>query len=112
MRNFRRTTEPLCSDVPFIPHLDISDVEKIIYEPGLDGNPTRDITALANSLLDPEVKQYILNKLQRPVEGLKGVSDPDLAIELCRGRFESPANYANRMYDVYEQWKKESSDNE
>lgn len=112
MRTFNRTTEPLGSLIPKIPCLELDEVEKIVYEPGPDGNPTRDITALANSLLDPEIKQYIFNRLQRPIEGSEGVSSSDLALELCRGRFESPANYANRMYSVYEQWKKESSGNE
>lgn len=98
--------------------LPVSDLVAEAYRPDENGDPVTDLRRLMGTA-DPEMRAFIQEHLLRQVGETSGVSDPDLAIELTKGRFETSQDYANRMYGIYhkfraeqEEFNKNSSNNE
>lgn len=64
------------------------------------GKPTNDLALVENLHLSAEVREFIKQNLQAPIEPEKGVIDSELALELCRKPYESVNDYRLRLQQV------------
>lgn len=64
------------------------------------GRPVNDLALVENVHLAPNVREFIKQNLQAPVEAEKGLLDPALAVELARKPYETIDAYRQRLTTI------------
>lgn len=64
------------------------------------GKPMNDLAIVESAHLSAEVREFIKQNLQAPIQPEKGVIDSELALELCRKPNETVNDYRLRLQSV------------
>lgn len=64
------------------------------------GRPVNDLALVENIHLAPNVREFIKQNLQAPVEAEKGLLDGSLAVELARKPYETVDAYRQRLATI------------
>lgn len=80
-----------------------NQLSQMLFAPDPDtGIPRSDIAVLMSADTRPEIANYIRDTLLRPRPHVAGVDDPDVALETAQSRFETTAQYAERLRMIAE----------
>lgn len=80
---------------------DKNNVLSIVFKRNPEtGKPMNDLALVENAHLSAEVREFIKQNLQAPIQPEKGVIDSELAIELCRKPTETANDYRLRLQSV------------
>lgn len=78
-----------------------NSVLKLVFKRNEEtGKPINDLALVENAHLSAEVREFIKQNLQAPMQPEKGVIDSELALELCRKPNETVNDYRLRLQSV------------
>ena len=93
---------PYTSNEPARPVADDSILKLIFSIDPNTGLPSSDLTRGLQNITNPEVANYIRERLQSPVTGQSSSPDDDVNIALCYHRGETRDEYIARLTDYFD----------
>lgn len=97
---------------PLVEGVDQEPIIKQLFAKNEDGSYVLSINDMLGKVSDPNQRAFVESKLLQARDSGVGTPDANMAIELCKGRFESPDAYTARITKIYDEYQASLMENQ